>query len=561
MSSISHIQPIETAVEPTWQRYLFDSLFAIVGSLLITAIIALLHLYPRIPNISILYLLIVLGLASSRGRYAAIVASIIAFLSFDFFLVPPLYVFTVAHAEEWIALFAFLVTALLTGQMASTLRLQAQEARRRERETGILYELVRTTNNDERLEQQLNTIANAIVTVFSSWGIRECDLLLPDYYGILTMQASAPRSTQQVGLPIDEKEIALQVMKSGKAIGLHDVALAPQRLPGFSPRIIIHSSTAGYAARVRLLPLKIGQQVVGVLRLRIEGGPFHPATEESLLEEQERADPRTTFFWTFLDQATSVIERARLRRESMHVEVLQRTDALRKALLSSVSHDLRTPLSSIKAAASSLLQQDVQWSEEERHSFAQAIEREADRLNRLVGNLLDMSRIEEGALKLEKDWYGVADLMQDTLERMQPLLQQREVHTHIDKNLPMIEFDYVQMDQVFTNLIENAVRYTPKGTPIDIAVQREGKQILVTVADRGPGIPAVDLERVFDKFYRVQRDKHNGNYPTGTGLGLAVCKGIVEAHGGRIWASPRDGGGVVFSVLLPISQTEKLSAQ
>ena len=560
MSSISSIQPIETKVEPTWQRYLLDSLFAIVGSLSITAIIALLHLYPRIPNASILYLLIVLGLASTRGRYAAIVASIIAFLSFDFFLIPPLYVFTIARAEEWIALFAFLMTALLTGQMASTLRLQAQEARRRERETNILYELVRTTNNDERLEQQLNTITNAIVTVFSSWGIRECDLLLPDYDGTLTMQASAPRFVKQPELSSDEKEIALQVMKSGKAIGLHDVALAPQQLPGFSPRIVIQSSKAGHVARVRLLPLKTGHLVVGVLRLRIETGQFHLATEESLLEEQERADPRTTFFWTFLDQATSVIERARLRRESMHVEVLQRTDVLRKALLSSVSHDLRTPLSSIKAAASSLLQQDVQWSEEERRSFAQAIEREADRLNRLVGNLLDMSRIEEGALKLEKDSYAITDLMHDVLARMQSLLQQREVHIRMDEELPLIDFDYVQMDQVFTNLIENAVRYTPKGTPIDIGVQKEGKQVLITVADRGPGIPAIDLKRVFDKFYRVQRDKQTENYPTGTGLGLAVCKGIVEAHGGHIWASPRDGGGVVFSVLLPFSKTEKISA-
>ena len=559
MSSITHIQPIETRLEPTWRRYLFDSLFAIVGSLSITAIIALLHLYPRIPNASILYLLIVLGLASTRGRYAAIAASIVGFLAFDFFLIPPLYVFTIARAEEWIALFAFLVTALLTGQMASTLRLQAQEAHRRERETSILYELVRTTNNDERLEQQLNTIANAIVTVFSSWGIRECDLLLPDFDGKLTMQASAPRFVKQTELPSDEQEIALQVMKTGKAIGLHDVALAPQHLPGFSPRIVIQSSTAGHVARVRLLPLKTGHQVVGVLRLRIEAGPFHLAMEESMLEEQERANPRTTFFWTFLDQATSVIERARLRRESMHVEILQRTDALRKALLSSVSHDLRTPLSSIKAAASSLLQQDVQWSEEERHSFAQAIEREADRLNRLVGNLLDMSRIEEGALKLEKDSYAITDLMHDVLERMQPLLQPRAVHVRMDEDLPLVDFDYVQMDQVFTNLIENAVRYTPKGTPIDIGVQREGKQILVTVADRGPGIPAADLKRVFDKFYRVQRDKQNGNYPTGTGLGLAVCKGIVEAHGGHIWASPRDGGGVVFSVLLPISKTEKIS--
>ncbi|MBV9710242.1 MAG: DUF4118 domain-containing protein, partial [Ktedonobacteraceae bacterium] len=408
MSAMTSIQPLEARVVPSWQRYLYDSLLATVGSLLITGFIALLHLYPLIPNISILYLLVILGLASSRGRYSAILASVVAFLSFDFFLVPPLYVFTIARAEEWVALFVFLVTALITGQMASMLRLQAQEARRRERETHILYELVRTTNNDERMEQQLCTIASAIVTVFSSWGIHDCAILLPDRSsGLLTVQASAPQSINQVRLSDEERTIAMHVMKSGQAVGLHDVTLAPQRSPGFSPRVIIHNTVVGHAARVRLIPLKTGGQVIGVLRLGIQGGPFYQGNAETLLEGQVQSDSRTTFFWTFLDQATSVIERARLRQESMHVEILRRTDALRKALLSSVSHDLRTPLSSIKAAASSLLQVDVQWSEEERHSFAQAIEREADRLNRLVGNLLDMSRIEEGVLKLEKDHYSI----------------------------------------------------------------------------------------------------------------------------------------------------------
>ncbi len=560
MSTTTAIQPLEARVPSSWQHYLYDSFLAIAGSLLITGLITLLHLYPLIPNISILYLLIILGLASSRGRYAAILASLIAFFSFDFFLVPPLYVFTIARAEEWIALFVFLVTALLTGQMASTLRQQAQEAHRRERETHILYELMRTTNNDERMDQQLHTIANAIVTVFSSWGIRDCTILLPDRSsGMLTVQANAPQSIGQVQISDDERTIALHVMKSGQAVGLHDVMLAPQRSPGFSPRVIIRNSVAGHAARVRLIPLKTGGQTVGVLRLGIQGGPFYQA--ETLLEEQERTDPRTTFFWTFLDQAISVIERARLRRESMHVEILQRTDALRKALLSSVSHDLRTPLSSIKAAASSLLQEDVQWNEEEKRSFAQAIESEADRLNRLVGNLLDMSRIEEGVLKLEKDYYSITELAHNVLEHMQPLLRQREIHTYLEENLPLLDFDYIQMDQVLTNLIKNAVRYTPRETPIDLSIAQKDGAILITVADRGPGIPQADRERVFDKFYRVQRDKRNSNYPTGSGLGLAVCKGVVEAHAGHIWAQAREGGGVIFSVTLPINKSKTLPLQ
>jgi K+-sensing histidine kinase KdpD len=562
MSATTFIQPIEARVASSWQRYLYDSFLAIAGSLLITGFISLLHLYPLIPNISILYLLIILGLASSRGRYAAILASVSAFFSFDFFLVPPLYVFTIARAEEWVALFVFLVTALLTGQMASTLRLQAQEAQRRERETHILYELMRTTNNDEHMDQQLHTIANAIVTVFSSWSIRACTILLPDRSSdILTVQASAPQSIDQVQISDEEQTIALHVMKSGQAVGLHDVTLAPERSPGFSPRVIIRNTVVGHAARVRLIPLKTGGRTVGVLRLGIQGGPFYQADTDTLLEEHERADPRTTFFWTFLDQATSVIERARLRHESMQVEILQRTDSLRKALLSSVSHDLRTPLSSIKAAASSLLQEDVQWNEEEKRSFAQAIESEADRLNRLVGNLLDMSRIEEGVLKLEKDYYSITELAHNVLEHMHPLLRQRELRTHLEENLPLLDLDYIQMDQVLTNLIENAVRYTPRDTPIDLDIEQKDGAILITVADRGPGIPQADLERVFDKFYRVQRDKRKSNYPTGSGLGLAVCKGVVEAHGGHIWAQNREGGGVIFSVTLPLNKSKTLPLQ
>jgi len=247
-----------------------------------------------------------------------------------------------------------------------------------------------------------------------------------------------------------------------------------------------------------------------------------------------------------------MIDRARLRQEGLQIEVLQRTDTLRAALLSSISHDLRTPLASIKASASSLLQDDVQWSDEERRSFALAIEREADRLNRLVANLLDMSRIEGGALKPEKEWYPIDELIHDVLGHMQPLLLDRVVQTSIPDDLPPVQLDYLEIEQVLTNLIENAVRYTPSDSPIDVSVQTEGDQMLISVADRGPGIPTADLERVFDKFYRVLG--RMAKRPTGSGLGLAVSKGLVEAHGGRIWAENREGGGSVFRFTLPLKK-------
>lgn len=230
MSTIEHLSPIEVSKELPWQQYLLDSVLAILGSLLVTGIIFMFHLYPRIPNISIVYLLVVLALATVRGRYAAILAAVVAFLSFDFFIVPPLYTFTISRAEEWIALFVFLVTAILTGQLASALRQRAEQANRRERETRILYDLVRVTNREEEPERQLHAIAQAIVDVFSSWGVHDCAILQPDATGILRVQASAYQPVEQIKLSSDEKAIAAWVMTHGRTMGLY---LDGQRMSGY----------------------------------------------------------------------------------------------------------------------------------------------------------------------------------------------------------------------------------------------------------------------------------------------------------------------------------------
>ncbi len=557
MIQIEHLPSLAARKKPRWRRYLGDSVLAVIGSLLITAIIYALRLYPSIPNISLAYMLIVLALASTRGLFAAVLAALVAFFSFDFFLVLPLFTFTIAKPEEWIALFVFLTTAIITGQLASALHQRAEQASRQARETRILYELVRATNNEEKLESQLSVVVHAIVDVFSSWGVRDCAILLPNESGRLTMRASAKHAGEQPELTSDEEATASWVMEQAQTVELHDVSLAPQRSTGFSPRAIVRSSASIHPVRhyMRMIPLKMGVKVVGVLRLQLEDDSRRFTHEKSLGVDWERTNPETAFFWTFLDQATAVIERARLRRESLQIELLRRTDALRAALLSSVSHDLRTPLSSIKAAASSLLQEDVQWDEEARKSFALAIEHEADRLNRLVGNLLDMSRIEGGALKPEKEWYPIDELIHDVLGHMQPLLRDRIVLTDLPEDLPPVELDYLQMDQVLTNLLENAVRYTPPGSPIEVTARRVEDQLVVSVADRGPGIPSVDLERIFDKFYRVLGTQRT----TGSGLGLAVCKGLVEAHGGHIWAENRQGGGAIFRFTLPIGKTEDLN--
>ena len=547
-------QPASIRPKPSLKRYCLDALLAFAGTIAITLVLYGFHLYPTIRNISLVYLLVVLALGSTRGLFSAVVASLVAFFAFDFFLVTPLYTLSIAKGEEWLALFIFLCAAIITGQLAAALRLRAEQARQREQETRILYELLRDTNNEKDLDHQLGVVARKVADVFSARGVLDCMVLLPDEQGRPTVRASANKPMERWQLTADELTTIAWVMREGQTVDFYNLAHLEQKSGGYSPLVVIHSTAMPQTSRsyLSLMPLKTGQKIGGVLCLLMEEDPRHFPREKRLGSEIDRSDPRSTFFWAFIDQAASMIEHARLRRESLQVEVLQRTDALRAALISSVSHDLRTPLTSIKAAASSLLQDDVQWSDEERHSFALAIEHEADRLNRLVENLLDMSRIEGGALKPEKEWYPFDELLHDVLGRMQPFLQGRSVIMKVPENLPPVELDYMMIDQVMTNLIENALRYTPAGSPIEIRASVKATELFLAVADRGPGIPAPDLERIFDKFYRVMDRTRDAKAAGGTGVGLSVCRGLVEAHGGRIWAANRSDGGAIFYFTLPL---------
>jgi two-component system sensor histidine kinase KdpD len=536
------------------KRYVLDALLALVLPLIVTYIIYLARLYPAVPNISFLYLLIVLGLATIRGLYAAVVASVVSFLTFDFFLVPPFYTLTIGKYEEWLALFIFLVTSIITGELASALRQRAEVATQREKETRALYELVSATTNEPHLASQLHNIAQAIVSNFSAEGVSDCSILLPDIHGTgkLDMLADAQQDATQLQLSVDEMRTAESVMMDGSIVSLFEDA--SNNLPYRFRRVINEKPLK--SGSIRFVPLHQNQRVVGVVRLVMVDGLHRFPIERAQINTSTDINHRAAFFWIFLDQAAAMIERARFHREAVQIELLRRTDALRASLLSSVSHDLRTPLASIKAAASSLLQNDIEWDEEAKNSFAQAIEREADRLNRLVGNILDMSRIEGGALKAEKELYPLDALLHDVLGHMQAVLQGREVKVDIPADLPPVPLDYLQIDQVVTNLLENAVRYTAPPSPIEITVQVVDDYVRVSIGDHGPGIPPYDLERIFDKFYRVSGAKRKTTSVMGTGLGLAVCRGLVEAHGGRIWAENRAGGGALFHFTLPLGKLE-----
>jgi K+-sensing histidine kinase KdpD len=301
MRTIEQIPQLPVRTKKNWRQYLIDSVMAVGGVLVLTGIIYAFHLYPTIPNISIIYLLIILVLASTRGRYAAILAAVVAFLSFDFFLIPPLYTFVISRWEEWLALIVFLVTALITSQLATVTRQSVEQARLREREAQILYEAGRVINSTDRLDEQLDSIALSLVRVFSPWGVRECALLLPDEKGALRIQADAPVRIELFTLSPEEMEAAREVMVQGKIREVNQASSASQ------------PASSGQYPVLRLIPLKTSNQVLGVLCLRIEDGVSWFASNQRMQEELEQPTDQATFFWTFLDQAILVIEQARLR--------------------------------------------------------------------------------------------------------------------------------------------------------------------------------------------------------------------------------------------------------
>lgn len=300
MHDIEQIPQLLTHPTKSWRQYLLESLLAVGGALAITGIVYAFHLYPTIPNISIVYLLLILVLASTRGRYAALLAAVVAFLSFDFFLVPPLYTFVIARWEEWLALIVFLVTALLTSHLASTTRHSIEQARLREREARILYEVGRVLNQTDQLDEQLDTIALALVRVFSPWGVRECALLLPDERGTLSIQADAPIRVEDFALSSEEWTAAREVMVQGN---MRDIRSE-------------HAASAGQQAALRLVPLKTATQILGVLCLRIGQGISWLASPQHMQETQEQPTEQAIFFWTFVDEAVIKISHARLREDA-----------------------------------------------------------------------------------------------------------------------------------------------------------------------------------------------------------------------------------------------------
>jgi len=283
------------------------------------------------------------------------------------------------------------------------------------------------------------------------------------------------------------------------------------------------------------VPIEAARGVLGEIRLWRSEPP---------ISSRERR-----LFQTFASQSALALERAWLAQAEARAKVLEESDKLKTAILSSVSHELRTPLSTIKAAASSLRSKEVSWDSPARVDLVAAIDDEADHLNMLVGNLLDMSRIESGALKPKREWNILPEIVGSVLARMKRLAVEHRLEVEVPESLPLVPVDYVQMEQVFTNLVSNSLKYAPADTVVCIRAWQEADCIHVQVSNQGPQVPTEDLERIFDKFYRIT----DAERVTGTGLGLSICKGIIEAHSGRIWAE-NVSDGLAFNFTLPLTR-------
>jgi two-component system sensor histidine kinase KdpD len=473
-----------------------------VGTIVLcTALDQLLLPFVALTNLVMVYLLAVTLIAARYGAGPSILASVLGVLAFDFFFVPPFYTFAVADTQYLVVFAVMLVVALIISALTARIQQQADAARQRERRTAALYAMSRELANAASTSRLVQVATQHIGEVMDS----RVAILLPDPSGQLVPIDSA--------FPMDTSERAVAEWAFSHN---HTAGLGTETLPG---------SKAVY------LPLTGSHGTVGALGV-LPGDASHLAYPEQL-----------HLLETLANQTALAIERANLAEESQKAKVQVETERTRNALLSSISHDLKTPLAAITGAATSLMEDATG----ECRELAQTITEEADRLNRLIRNLLDMTRLEAGAVQVRKEWHALEEVVGAVLTRLDDRLRGRPVITHIPGDLPLVPLDSVLIEQVLINLLENAIKYTPMGSPIEITANITDGQVLVQVADRGPGIPPGEEERVFDKFYRA---RPNGG--GGVGLGLTVCRGILQAHGGKVWVQNRDGGGAIFQFTLPV---------
>jgi two-component system sensor histidine kinase KdpD len=466
----------------------------------------------ELANIIMVYLLGVITVAVQFGRGPSILASLLGVAAFDFFFVPPRLTFAVSDTQYLVTFAVMLITGLVISTLTAHVRFQAESARMREERTAALYAMSRGLVEATTTRMLVDLAVKHIEEVFDG----DVFLLFPDpsRRGPVTI-TPAPSSHSLGTLTDHDLGVAQWVFDNGERAGR-----GTDTLPSASSLFV---------------PLRTRGAIVGILGIRPRG-----ADRMLFSSEQIR------LLETFAGQVALAAERIRAAQDAQQAKLQAEAERLRSSLLSAVSHDLRTPLAAI-AGASSTLVDDSALDAKTRHELAASIFEEAERLNRLVVNLLDMTRLEAGALQVRKEWQVVEEVVGVVLNRLSRRLERYRLVTHLPADLPLVPFDALLIQQVLTNLLENAMRCTPEGGEISLSAEVVGNSVQIDVADRGLGLVPGEEEHIFEKFYRSIRSTAG----TGVGLGLTICRGIVELHGGRIWARNRPDGGASFSFTLP----------
>jgi two-component system sensor histidine kinase KdpD len=464
---------------------LLDHFIAVIILSFVTALFYLLDAALSTNVIALLYLLPIGLIAWRFGFGASMVSSVLAFFALNFFFIPPRFTFHVSQWQDWIVLFVLLIESSTISYWVNRAQTSLAEARARERETTHLYELSISLAGLRSEEDIAYTIAEHLKDVFEA-----------DRVDVLTF--TAPH----------------RIVKTYRIPKGDAVTAAPPTHP---------------------VQLITPRGLLGEIRLWQLASPLQP-----------KDDPLLNAFASI---SALALERVTLANVESRSKILEESDRLKSSLLSSVSHELRTPLATIKAAATSLRSGEVEWGSLASQDLIAAIDEETDQLNRLVGNLLDMSRIESGALKPNKQWDTLSDIVNAALSHNRRALENHLLEVDVSDDLPLVAVDHSQIDQVLTNLLSNSAKYAPRGTIIRIHARPnvDFTMMNVQLSNAGPHVPDEHLTHIFDKFYRVTA----ADRVTGTGLGLSICKGIIEAHGGHIWAQniPK---GFAFNFTLPL---------
>ncbi|HML78676.1 sensor histidine kinase KdpD [Geobacter sulfurreducens] len=458
-------------------------------------------------NMVMVYLLAVVLAALRLGLKPAILTAFLGVLAFDFFFVPPHLTFNVADTQYLITFVALFTVGSVISTLVSKASERAEALREREVQTSSLYYLSR----DLAAAADIETLVEAVVRNIGESIHAKTAVLLPEGDRLEVVASSR-------GLKHDLKEMAVA-----------DWAFRNRQPAGQGTETLV---SAGFL----YLPLQTAGSCLGVLGVRLKKDADYRSTQVRRLLD------------AFATQTAMALERVQLSRQAEQAQILQARENLERALLNSISHDLRTPLVSITGTLDTLREKVHTLADESRLELLDTAWEEAERLNRFVGNLLDMTRLEAGAIKLKKELCDVQDLVGCALAALERRIGERRITVLLPPDLPLVRMDMVLMTQVLVNLLDNALKYSSPERGIEISALVDSGRLDIEVADRGPGIPVQDLKRVFDKFYRIPVPEG----VRGTGLGLSICKGIVESHGGTIRAENRAGGGLRVIVTLPI---------